>query len=148
MRLKEEFAHLHAFAPAVDEFKPSTGWQGPRAGFVFTTGTHGTGYYKDKAPQSVTAAAPPPAVVSREPSSKATTSSAAASQARPVAAGRAAATLRKVAAHHQQQPGVSKAQLKVPSVTVAAPMRQLVDQGQQVGGLLLTQLADSMRVVS
>lgn len=43
---------------AADQFQASLVWQGARPGFAFTTGQHGTGYYKDVPPQPAAEAAP------------------------------------------------------------------------------------------
>lgn len=128
---------------AADEFQVSPSWQGPQAGYTFTTGTQGTGYYKDKTPQPAQAAAAPqqPTAAASQPGTRGTASAAtpAASQSRPQAAGGAAAAARRAAVqqHHQQQEAVKKLPVQVPAVNVAAPKPQLMGHGQEVseGGL-------------
>jgi hypothetical protein len=135
---------------AADQFQPSPVFQGPRPGFVYTTGQHGTGYYKDTPPPIAPAAAAPqqaaappaaaaakqrPAAAGSDSRGGSAVSGAAASHARqsPAAAAAAGAAARRAAAAAAAQPKVPrKVELQLPAVKVAAPKPQLVGQGQEV----------------
>lgn len=121
---------------AADQFQPSLQFQGARPGFVFTTGPHGTGYYKDNPPAGAAAAAAAAGQASGGVAGRGSSASGAGSQARPSAAAAAATAARRAAAAiaQQQQAAAKKVQLhlQVPSVKAAAPKPQLKDQGQEV----------------
>jgi hypothetical protein len=145
---------LIAVCRAADQFQPSVVFQGARPGFVYTTGQHGTGYYKETARPAAPAAAAAPKQAAAKPVAAATAaapkqrpagagsesqggsavSGAAASQARqsPAAAAAGAAARRAAAAAALQPKVQRKVELQLPAVHVAAPKPQLVGQGQEV----------------
>lgn len=102
--------------PTADVFQASLSWQGPRAGFVFTTGEHGTGYYKDTAPPAPAAAAPAAAQPAK-----------AASVAQPAAAVAAA----KPTQANRQDSGVSAASTASPAAAAAAAAQRRASAAQQ-----------------
>jgi len=120
----------HDCPAAADVFQPSVAWQGLRPGFVFTTGEHGTGYYKDTRPTPAPAAAGAPAATA-VPAPKAAQPAPAAAGAAPAAGKAAAQPASQRTQVQRQDSGVSAASAANPAAAAAAAAQRRAAQQQQ-----------------
>lgn len=134
-RTSQAYLHCNVAHPAADVFQASLTWQGPRAGFFYGTGQHGSGYYKDT--QQPAPSTTPAATAMRQDTAAA--AQAASQQAASAAPAPAQAPRQptsdkssKSAVMNRQESGVTAASAASPAAAAAAAAQQRAASQQQV----------------